>query len=170
MNYTGTPNDLPMVCNALNSTYNPGWVFTDEGGKIEYTLVDVNTGVSVIADPVPGSPSINNGAWHHIVLTIDKSAMMAATYVDGMQVDLRSITGLGSLDTTNNVVFGQDPSGTYGETSNINGTYSIDDVGIWRRALSSYEAESIYAVARAYNHTFDTIERIPVNINRVGAS
>lgn len=168
VNYTGTPNDLPMICNALNSTYNPGWVFTDEGGKIEYTLVDVDTGVSVIADPVPGSPSINNGAWHHIVLTIDKAGMLAATYVDGAQVDLRSITGLGSLDTTNNVVFGQDPSGTYGETSNINGSYSIDDVGIWRRALSSYEAESIYAVARDYNHTFDTIERIPININRVG--
>jgi concanavalin A-like lectin/glucanase superfamily protein len=166
--YTGLPNDLPIICNAINSTYQKGWVLTDDLGKIEYTLVDQDTGAPIIADPVAGSPIIDNGVWHHIVLTVDQAALVAATYVDGVRVNLRLIAGLGNLDTGNNIVVGQDPTGTYGESSNINGSYNVDDIGIWRRALLPFEAESIYLVGRDFNRTFDAIAPVTVDINQVG--
>jgi hypothetical protein len=53
-------------------------------------------------------------------------------------VDSRSIATVGNLDTGDGIFLGQDPSGAYG----VNGTIDLDDIGIWRRALTSYDALS----------------------------
>ena len=64
LKYRAAFNDVPIIGNSINSTYNPGWVLTEEGGRFEWTAVG---GGSVIADPVSGtSPLINDGAWHHL--------------------------------------------------------------------------------------------------------
>jgi len=66
LKYTGAFNDVPIIGNSINSTYNPGWVLTEDGGRFEWTAV---SGGSVIADPVSGaSPLINDGAWHHLAV------------------------------------------------------------------------------------------------------
>jgi hypothetical protein len=140
--YTGTVNALPMIGNAIGSAYNPGWVFTDDTGKIEWTLVGTDAG-SVIADPVPGSPTTANGAWHNVVATFDRTAGAANTFVDGALVDTRSIAGMGNLDIGNPVTLGQDPTGT----NDVTAAYDLDDVGIWSLALTEYEAISIYGAA-----------------------
>jgi hypothetical protein len=150
INYTNSPtiNDLPMIGNSLGSTYQQGWVFTDDGGQLEWTL-GANDFTSVIADPVSdSSPIIADLKWHHILAAFDRIIGVANTYIDGVQVDTRSIQGLGSLDNGNPIALAQDPSGKYDPVSNPNfkGQYQIDDVGIWRRALSTYEAQSIYQV------------------------
>jgi hypothetical protein len=157
INYTNTPqpnpyppepDDLPMIGNALGATYQQGWVFSDDAGQLEWTL-GANDFTSVIADPVSDtSPIIADLKWHHVLAAFDRTLGVANTYIDGVQVDIRSIQGLGSLDNGNPIALAQDPGGKYDPSNNPNfqGQYKIDDVGIWRRALSTYEAQSIYQV------------------------
>ena len=138
-------NDVPIFGNAVNSTYQDGWVFSEDGGKIEWTLAGVGDPSSVIADPVPGSPIITDGVWHSVVAAFDRVENVAYTYVDGVQVDTRSLAGLGSLDSAFNPTFGDDPGGAYTWDPV---TYQVDDVGIWRRALAPGEAIGIYAAGQ----------------------
>lgn len=144
-------NDVPILGNAVNSTYQDGVVFSENGNKIEWTLAGVGDNSSVIADPVPGSPIITDGVWHNVVAGFDRVGNMAYTYVDGVQVDVRSIEGLGSLDSSFGFTLGNDPGGTYIWDPV---TYQIDDVGMWRRVLSPGEANGIYAAGQI-DQSFD---------------
>ena len=135
LKFTGAFQDLPIIGNAINSTYQPGWVFSESGGQIEWTLNGV-----INADPV-GGPLINDGNWHHIVASFDQLTGIADTYVDGLAIDSRSIAGVGSLDIGTGIALGQDPSGTYA----ADGAFDIDDVGVWRRALTRFEVRAIHA-------------------------
>ncbi|MEI9961276.1 MAG: hypothetical protein WDM76_09190 [Limisphaerales bacterium] len=49
----------------------------------------------------------------------------------------------GNLTTGHAATIGQDPTGTYGET----GSGDIDDLGVWKKALTPLEAASIYSAA-----------------------
>ena len=160
--YTSRFNDDPIIGNAVNSTYQNGWVLTDEGGKIEYTLVSTT---SVIADPVGGSPIIGDGAWHHVVLVVDRSLQIASTYVDGTLLGSLSIIGLGTMDFGHLITIGQDPNGNYGSA-----TFDLDDVGIWRRALTGYEAASAYSAAAASGQSFDVYGPVKLSMQQVGTN
>jgi hypothetical protein len=152
--YTGLPNDLPMIGNATGSTYFPGWVLTDDTGKLERSLEAINTSGARIADPVSGSPVLNDGNWHQIVMVVSYSGDALTNYVDGVCVDVSPLGPLTNLDTSGPIVIGQDPSGTYSSFGGASAEYDIDDVGIWARALSQIEAESIYAAGQ-YGQSFD---------------
>ncbi len=143
--YTAGFNDTPIIGNAINSTYQLGWVFTDSdpAGKVEYSLVSPPSGGLYVRNPVPGCPVINNGAWHHVLGVVDRASGMASVYVDGAIAGSWSIAGLGSLDSGNAVTIGQDPLGNYGSA-----TFDMDDLGIWRRALTPGEASGIYAAGQ----------------------
>jgi hypothetical protein len=39
LKFTGAFNDLPIIGNANNSTYNAGWVLSEDGGRFEWTAV-----------------------------------------------------------------------------------------------------------------------------------
>jgi hypothetical protein len=163
LNYSSAFNDVPIIGNAVNSTYQFGWVLTEDGGRFEWTAV---SGGSVIADPVSGtSPLINNGAWHHVAVSFDRSAGTAASYVDGARVATHSLSGLDSLITGQTLTIGQDPSGNYG-TANFN----LDDLGIWRRALTDYDVLSVYNAAQNSGVSFDTYGPFRVSIQPVGGS
>ena len=69
---------------------------------------------------------------------------LGVTYLDGVRVDSRAITNLGDLDTGNVFNIGQDPTGYYPETA----AADIDDLGIRRRALTEYQALSIFGAAQ----------------------
>ena len=138
VNYTNFPDDLPMIGNAVGSTFQHGWVFADLGGHLQWTLVGVDD-TSVLNSPV-GGPALNDGAWHNVAESFDRAVGLANTYIDGALINSRSLTGLGSLDTLQPIALGQDPTGRYP----IDGMFGIDDVGIWRRALSTYDIQAIY--------------------------
>jgi hypothetical protein len=163
--FTDDFNDLPIVGNAVNSTYNLGWVITDDGdNQLEWTLVGLDYG-SVIADPV-GGPLINDGAWHQIVVVFNRSTELASSFVDGVKVNIRSIGEVGSLiDTGELLTIGNDPTGAYG----VSGWFNLDDLGIWGRALNDYEALSIYAAGQA-NESFDVVGPVQLSVNHVGTN
>jgi hypothetical protein len=162
--FTGTPDDLPMIGNAEGATYQKGWVFADSGGQIEWTLLDTDGTGAVIADPV-GGPAINDGVWHHILASFDRTTKMANTYVDGVQIDSRSIAGVaGSLQPGNPIALGQDPTGGY----EVDGSFTLDDVGIWRRALSTFDAQAIYAAGENGGRSFDKFGPVTVFLTPSG--
>jgi hypothetical protein len=158
LRFTAGFNDLPIIGNSIGSTYQSGWVLTEDSGKFEWTAVGWNGG-SIIADPV-GGPLINDGAWHHLAVVFDRSGSNAMSYVDGQSVDTRSIAALGDIETGEPVTIGQDPTGDY----NVTGTFDLDDLGIWRRALSAYEVLSIYTAAKDSNESFDVYGPVKVSI------
>jgi hypothetical protein len=164
--YTGDSPNLPMVGAAIGSTTAPGWVLTDDNGLIAWSLVasDGSDGARV-ANPVPASPVLNDGMWHHLALTVDRSNDRIATYVDGVQIDSEPVGSLATIDATNGIVIGQDPSGTYG----VNGAYDIDDLGIWKRALAPVEAESIYAAGQRAQ-SFDAVGPVVLSTQYSGGT
>ncbi len=136
---------------------------TEDQGKFDWTLVGTDAG-QTIADPV--GPSINDGSWHQIVIVFDRKTGMGSTFVDGAKADARSIAAVGNLITGYTLTLGQDPTGTYG----VAGAFDLDDLGIWRRALSDYEAASIYAAAQSSNESFDVYGPVKVYVNHVGGN
>ncbi len=141
--FTGLPGDLPLLCNSINAFGNPGYTFAPsyQAGGWSWSLGDVAS-TSVIG--IYGTDgSINDGSWHHLVHTFDRSGS-AFTYLDGNAVDSRSVIGTGDLDTGEPTIIGQDASGDYPEA----GEMDIDDVGVWHRVLTPFEVRSIYTAAQ----------------------
>lgn len=148
--YTGSPGDLPYLCSAVNSYGNYGLTFAPSyngGGWSWYLKDDANNGTGLYSpDNV-----INDGKWHHLVHAFTRGAS-GVTYLDGVKVDETSIASItGSLSNGEVLNIGQDPTGAYPETA----TAEVDDMGIWKRALARYEAESIYTVGAQYARSFD---------------
>jgi hypothetical protein len=163
--FTGSPGDLPFLATANNSSGGQGLTFAPgyNTGTWSYYLGAVSGTGSSLATGY-GTQSINNGQWHLLVHTFDRIGN-AVTYLDGVQTDSRSMIGVGDLDTANLLTIGQDPTTSYAETA----TLQIDDVGIWRRALSAYEAEGIYQAAQS-GGSFDTTVPVTLYINHVGGN
>ena len=163
LKFTTGFNALPIIGNAVSSVANAGWVLTENAGKFEWSAVGLDTG-SVVANPA-GGPLINDGNWHHLAVVFDRSASNAVSYVDGQWIDTRSIAGLGNLDDGATLTIGQDPTGVYA----VSGSFALDDLGIWRRALSGYEVLSIYEAAQLSNESFDVYGPVSVSIAPDGA-
>jgi hypothetical protein len=141
--FTGLPGDLPFLCSALNSFSNPGFTFAPsyQAGGWSWSLGDVVTSSFIGIYGQDGS--INDGQWHHLAHTFDRTGS-GITYLDGFEVDSRSIVPAGDLDSGNSISIGQDPSGAYPEA----GAGDIDDLGIWRRVLTPFEVYSIYSAGQ----------------------
>jgi concanavalin A-like lectin/glucanase superfamily protein/Ig-like domain-containing protein len=107
--------------------------------------------------------AINDGQWHNLVTTLDRTGL-GSTYLDGVQVDVRPISGFtDTLDTGNPVNVGQVGSADY----NVVFGADVDDLGVWLRTLSPTEAESIYAVGQQ-GRSFDTVGPVVLSIRKAG--
>lgn len=160
LNYVG--GDLPFFTTTAGSTFGSGIVLaptygsgatvantgTADGGWA-YSFYDTGgNGIGVYGD----TGSINDGEWHHLVYVFDRAAG-ATVYLDGVGIPSDAVryhhssrqagttaTAAGNIDTGNAATIGQDPTGTYGES----GSGDIDDLGVWKKALTPLEIASIY--------------------------
>jgi hypothetical protein len=154
-NGSGDLGDLPFFCSAVTATFASGIVLApnynsggtgvgQKGGGWAYSLEGSVAGFGLYGPNF----SLDDGNWHHLVHSFDRAGL-GITYLDGQKVDSRSVAGLGSLDTAdfaggnNAFCIGQDPTGSYPES----GAYDIDDIGVWRKALSQLEVNGIYLAA-----------------------
>ena len=143
--------DLPFIGTETNSANNPGWVLCPSYQKGGWQW-DLNDG-SVNIDVNGPDASINDGNWHNFVLVVDRTAAAADTYLDGVHVASRSIATLGSLDHDWPIVIGQDPSLVYTE----GGTAAVDDIGIWREALTPLQVAQIASAGATAGRSFNTV-------------
>jgi hypothetical protein len=156
VNYTG--DDLPFFCDVIGSTYgHPGFSFQPSNGMKSgstagwpgawgYSVYDsADTGTAYYG----AEDQINDGLWHNLIYIIDR-ANGISVYVDGVVAQQnappggggKSIIGVGSINSTNAATIGQDPTGQYAQDSQ--GNFSIDDLGVWNRAITPLEAAGIF--------------------------
>ena len=153
VNYTGTPGDLPMIANVVNSTDNQGLVladsfFDDNGGNLQLSIEANPSQYFAEGDfTADGASLLNDGNWHHIAAAIDVLNNVARVYIDGVLVQTHDIPVVGNLDYSDGFLLGSDPSLAY--EGNTQGGYSIDDMGIWRRLLTADEVASIYSAGES---------------------
>lgn len=119
-----------------DSGNNTGWVvFVGGGGNLGWNYRESESGRVDAA-----GTAINDGNWHHIAVSYKRDGN-AITYVDGVLV---ATTLIGpaeeTLDSGLPTNIGQDGTGTYGPAIDA----LIDDVAIWRRAVTGFELSRIY--------------------------
>jgi Concanavalin A-like lectin/glucanases superfamily/Immunoglobulin I-set domain len=144
------PGDLPFLCSADNSTGGFGLTLAPayKTGGWAWSLDNSSSVGAGIQGP---ANSINDGTWHNVVEVFNRTGN-CSTFLDGELANATPITGIGDVDSGQPFNIGQDPTGTYGES----GTYLLDDIGVWRRALTDIEARSVYIAGQTYSKSFDT--------------
>lgn len=155
------PGDLPFIGTAANSTGNPGYLMAPsyKTGGWAWSAGDLN---GDLVSATGAAASINNGAWHNLIYTFDRAGN-AITYLDGANVNTTFVVAAGDLDSGFDTVIGQDPSGLYPEP----GTFALDDIGVWSRVLSPYEAYAINYIGNTYSKSFDVISKIGITLQKV---
>lgn len=140
--FTGTPNDLPFFCNSDTSSGSPGYTFAPGygSGGVDWSLNSYR---------YTGSQSVNDGNWHQVLVSITRTGN-AVTYLDGLAVDTRLGTTV-DLDTGFNTVIGQGCFFDYAEA----GSFQMDDLGVWRRALTASDAYTAWFVGQNYSSSYD---------------
>ncbi len=80
------------------------------------------------------------GSWNHLVVTASRTGLFKM-YINGQHVSSGDISGIGNMDDTDNsLVIGS--GSIWGTPYDYNGF--IDEVGVWNRALSDTEVQSVY--------------------------
>jgi hypothetical protein len=160
--------DLPFIGTATNSDTNPGWVLAPgyKTGGWEWNLNDGTHNINVAGT----TPLINDGKWHHFLVSVDRAAAIGNTYVDGVLAVSTSISSIGNIDIGNTapLVIGQDPTFLYGEP----GTNTVDDIGIWRQALTPLQAAQIESAGRTSGRSFNTVgpQNVTITVARSGGN
>jgi hypothetical protein len=150
LKYSGLAGDLPIFGNAENAMNNPGYCIAPGyyNGGWQWGL----------GSQIYAGSTVNNGQWHNLIVVFDRTGN-ATTYLDGVQVNSRVLSAI-NLDTGSGTTIGQDPTGAYPEA----GTLEIDDLGVWRRTLTPYEAYSIYYVGQTYGRSFNALAPVQLEI------
>ncbi len=161
--YSGLPGDLPFISNTENSMGGAGFTICPAYNQpgLWWGLNDVDAPAAWPGVGYQGDTAsvINDDQWHNIVVAFDRQGD-ATTYIDGVLKDVRSLAGTWNVNTVTPINIGQ-ASGTYGE----DGTFQIDDVGVWRRALYMYEAQAIYTVGQK-GRSFDSTGPVTLTVGR----
>jgi hypothetical protein len=171
--------DLPYIGTATNSNNNPGWDLspTYGSGGYQWNLNDGTNNVNVSS----AANTLNDGGWHHFVMAADRAGHTVKTYLDGVLYVQTDISSLGSINVGGAVTVGQDPTGTYpfipGASANDfaawipSASATLDDIGIWRRALSPLEVAQIESAGRTGGRSFDTVSpAVTLTISRSGSN
>jgi len=161
-----------------NSSGSVGWgVFIQQGlttVRVHLTTVDSSTHKLSVRPNTPANEDLYDNSWHHLAVTCARGGNVKI-YVDGVLENTSyypySTNTLDTDDITVNGVpeainVGQDGTGTYtqdpassnppaqpGSAGVTNGV--IDDLGIWRRALSDIEVANIYNFAQLGTNLFN---------------
>lgn len=158
----GSPADLPWLCNRnVNaSALNNGIAFAPSNGANGWSFYLKADDGQNFTDAGSNGPSGTLPAeeWHHLVFVLDPESQTMKVFLDGKSptiVDISNIdfeSGASTLDTTYSFNIGQDATGYY----LVDGSWDIDDMGIWNTALNDIDARNIYYAGKS-GRSFDSI-------------
>ena len=148
-----TPGDVPFIGNAVGAGSSPGYFFGPAYGTGGWRWTLQNADGSYNLACVGGASSINDGNWHNVISSFTRTNK-AQTYLDGLLVANVSITSVGDLDTGEPTVVGQDPTGVYDDYLDDSVVFDLNDLAVWRRALTPLEAGGIYLVGASNKVSF----------------
>lgn len=123
-----------------------GYELAVRNGKLSFQMAD-----SLKADYLSwdeNGPDLRDGEWHHVAVTVERASTAGVTlYVDGRVVATFDPTpARGDLTTGQPLLIGMHPSYPYYD-GNFQG--GIDEVSLYKRALSPVEIQAIYQAGRA---------------------
>jgi len=154
------PGDLPILCDATTSTFAPGITIAPSYQRGGWGWSLNGTGI------YGADNSINDGNWHNLIHTFDRTAN-GTTYLDGILVNALGIASAGNVDQPGPMNIGQDPTGTYGESANID----VDDLGVWNRVLTPLEVAKIESAGRNGSNSFDSVAPpVTLTVTKSGSS
>jgi len=154
-----------------NSSSSLGWGIFMQAGlptvRVHLTTTATGTKKLSVRPVPPGGESLYDGGWHHLAVTCVRGGNVK-TYVDGvLEATSAYPSSVNTFDTDTlgeSINIGQDGTGTYtqgpgGNPPAVPGTAGftnaiIDDVGIWRRALSDVEVANIVGFAQLGTNLF----------------
>jgi hypothetical protein len=165
-NYTNQVDDPPFISNKnWQSSGNIGWgIFTQDGGNFRVNVTGDGGGAK---QSTSSTPIVRDGTWHNIVVSFARQSSVNI-YVDGSLALTNNLSQTtGSIDTDPSAMavnVGQDGTGQYtdGGSAQMVGVM-IDDLGIWRRALTATEVSAIYSNGKA-GKSFDVQLVLPPGI------
>ncbi|MGW0063954.1 LamG-like jellyroll fold domain-containing protein [Streptosporangium sandarakinum] len=136
------------------------FLYVGVDGKLRGQFRITNAGNSVVA-PIASSGAVNNGAWHHVILT--GSGTSQTLYLDGAPVG--SLNGKIDHNWLRHVTIGNGriTSGWPSATPVTAGTAEwglngyIDEVAVYDRPLTGAEAAEHYAARQAVPHMMSKI-------------
>jgi hypothetical protein len=170
VNYSTQGGDLPFLSNKdWDKSHKPGWAITTQGGgNFRLNASGPNRGADFFTTAT--TPVIRNAAWHHLLICFQRTdgsrSAWVYTYVDGALVNRTAMSLSGTVDTLAlpfsyasprvskqtswALNIGQDGTGVYFDKGGASAIGAkMDDLGIWRRALSAEEARAIFVAGRA---------------------
>jgi RNA polymerase sigma factor (sigma-70 family) len=123
-----------------------GYELDVRNGKLSFQMAD-----SLKANYLSweqNGPDLRDGAWHHVAVTVERASTTGAKlYVDGRVIATFDPTpAQGDLTTDQPLIIGMHPSYPYYD-GNFRG--GIDEVSLYKRALSPTEIGAIYQAGRA---------------------
>jgi hypothetical protein len=144
--YTTPLGEFPLIANKdWSAPSNPGWgIAAGADGGLRWNLAG---GTGTVKSFIGTAGTLTNGIWHHVAVTFQRNGN-ATTYLDGAIAavtplstsanDLTTAPGLG-------VNIGQDGTGTYTGGGAAGISTGLDDLGIWRKALTADEVYWLFA-------------------------
>ncbi len=119
---------------------NPGYVlFVGGGGNFGWNYKPSGGG-----RVDSGGGGINDAAWHHVAVSYDRDGN-ALTFVDGVLASTTPIApATETIDSGLATNIGQDGTGSYTDGGGVEIDAFMDDVAIWRRAVTAFEIQRIY--------------------------
>lgn len=161
--YTQRSSDPAVIANKdWGSGGNQGWVFAPSGTGLKWNVADSTR----TRRDSPGLGPLNDGQWHHYITTFHR-ADRATTFIDGVQVNAVDISGMTeTVDTPSglSVNIGEDGTGLYNDPTTGSPGFvdaMIDDLGIWRRALTPEEAKAVDAAGKQGKDLTQAIAVVP---------
>jgi hypothetical protein len=131
---TTSATDMPIVAYGT-----PGVANQYFGVYVNGTSIEVKTGAGTTIT-FPGSASLANGAWHHLVVTYDSGVIAGnlKVYIDGVNFGTQtSTTNLSTTLDAAGLEVGKDDTPAF-----FNG--SLDEVAIYSTVLATYQISNHY--------------------------
>ncbi len=156
----GATPDLPWFSNrdTLNEVYDDGISLSpSSGANGYYFFMKFDDGVNFSGGSYTSTANVLPAEeWHHLVYVLDPTSETMTIFLDGQKhvtVDCSNIwLDGGDLDTYNSFMVGQDGTAYY----MVQGSFDMEDIGVWTTALSDLDARSIY-YAGLNGNSFDEL-------------
>ncbi|MBN8248186.1 MAG: hypothetical protein J0L84_12170 [Verrucomicrobia bacterium] len=161
--------DLPFLSNKdWFRSHNAGWAISMQGaGTFRVNLTGPRHGADMFT--TARTPLLRGGRWRHVLVSVQRALpgerAWVILYVDGAEVNRTPLYVEGTVDTADlpfqhssprstrqpgwAVNIGQDGTGVYFDQGGASALGArMDDLGIWRRALTAFEASAIFQAGR----------------------
>jgi hypothetical protein len=143
-----------ILCTTSNGGNNAGYQMTLRGDA-PWTglLLRVGTGAGfndVLASSDLRS-TVNDGNWHNWVIVLNR-ASLAKFYLDNVEVGSTNISAWEGTDITNSA--NENKIGMAFDSSQFSFNGTLDEIGVWKRALSVAEVSALYSNGTGLTYPF----------------